>query len=358
MKVGSQNQAFFYLVLLFAAYIAYVLLRPYLGVVVFAFVTVVMFKPLYDLFFRWFKGRQGVTTTFTIITILIILLVPVLAVLNATIQQTFQFSEDISSLVEGENVSLSGVVNQINGLLRDIPYASNYQLTEEKVIETARSTVQGVVKPIGSFLANQAVNLGSSSAELIVRFILFLTLLGVIFPAYPKLVQLVKDLSPLDDELDQKYVDRVTAMTRAMVKGIFVIAVAQGVTAGLFLWIAGVKYVFFWTVLAILFSILPLGANVIAIPIGIVLLVIGDIWQGVLVILGSVLIVSNIDNLLRPRLVAKEAELNSALVLLSAFGGLKLFGFLGVVYGPVIMIFLITTVEIYLEHYRQVEEAQ
>jgi predicted PurR-regulated permease PerM len=158
--------------------------------------------------------------------------------------------------------------------------------------------------------------------------------------------------------LDQKYVDRVTAMTRAMVKGIFVIAVAQGVIAGLFFWIAGVKYAIFWMVLAIFFSILPLGANVIAIPIGIVLLVIGDIWQGVLVILGSVFIVSNIDNLLRPRLVAKEAELNSALVLLSAFGGLKLFGFLGVVYGPVIMIFLVTTVEIYLEHYRQIEEAQ
>jgi predicted PurR-regulated permease PerM len=354
MKVGSQNQAFFYLVLLFAAYIAYVLLKPYLGVVVFAFVTVVMFKPIYDLFFRWLKGRQGVVTTLTIITILIVLLVPVLAIANVTIQQTFQFSKDISSLVAGENVSFTSVINQINRLLKDIPYASDYQLTEAEIIETA----QGVVKPVGTFMANQAVSLGSSSAEWLVRFILFLALLGVIFPAYPKLVQLVKDLSPLDDELDQKYVDRVTAMTRSMVKGIFVIAVVQGLAAGLFLWIAGVKYVFFWTVLAIFFSILPLGANAIVIPIGIVLLVIGDIWQGVLVILGSVLIVSNIDNLLRPRLVAKEAELNSALVLLSAFGGLKLFGFLGVIYGPVIMIFLITTVEIYLEHYRQVEEAQ
>ncbi|MCB0314762.1 MAG: AI-2E family transporter, partial [Calditrichaeota bacterium] len=48
----------------------------------------------------------------------------------------------------------------------------------------------------------------------------------------------------------------------------------------------------------------------------------------------------------------KETELNSALILLSAFGGLNLFGFLGIIYGPVIMIFLVTTIEIYLEHYR------
>ncbi|MDX1521389.1 MAG: AI-2E family transporter, partial [Anaerolineae bacterium] len=92
--------------------------------------------------------------------------------------------------------------------------------------------------------------------------------------------------------------------------------------------------------------------NAIAIPIGVALLAFGQIWQGILVLVGSTLIVSNIDNLLRPRLVSKDANLSPALVLLSAFGGLSLFGFLGVIYGPVVMIFLITTVEIYLEHYQ------
>jgi predicted PurR-regulated permease PerM len=278
--------------------------------------------------------------------------VPILVVINITIDQTIELVDSLSSPVWGDNVNVTYVLNEINRYLADIPYGNTYQLTEEKIVET----VQGVVKPVGSFLASRAVSLGSSSAEWLTRFIIFLSLLGALFPSYGKLTQLFKDLSPLDDELDQKYLDRVTAMTKAMVKGVFVIAVAQGLTTGLFLWIAGVQFLFFWIVLAIFFSILPMGANVVAIPIGVVLIVMGDIWQGVLVIVGSVLVVSNVDNVLRPRLVPKEAELSPALVLLSAFGGLQLFGFMGVIYGPVIMIFLITTVEIYLEHYRLVSQ--
>ena len=92
--------------------------------------------------------------------------------------------------------------------------------------------------------------------------------------------------------------------------------------------------------------------NVITVPAGIVLIAFGSGWQGLLVIIGGLLVVSNIDTILRPLLVPKEANINSALVLIGALGGLHLFGFLGVIYGPVVMIFLVTTVEIYLEHYR------
>jgi predicted PurR-regulated permease PerM len=127
----------------------------------------------------------------------------------------------------------------------------------------------------------------------------------------------------------------------------------QGVAAGVFLAIGGVPYVAFWTLLCIVFALLPLGVNVITVPAGIALLAFGSVWQGLLVLLGGLLVVSNIDTLLRPLLVPKEANLNSALVLIGALGGLHLFGFLGVIYGPVVMIFLVTTVEVYLEHYQE-----
>ena len=71
-----------------------------------------------------------------------------------------------------------------------------------------------------------------------------------------------------------------------------------------------------------------------------------------MIIAGSLLLVSNIDNLIRPRLVSKDAYLNPALILLAAFGGLSLFGLLGVIYGPIIVIFFVTTIEIYLKHYQ------
>ena len=79
---------------------------------------------------------------------------------------------------------------------------------------------------------------------------------------------------------------------------------------------------------------LPLGAGIVAIPVGLVLLALGQYWQAGLVIGGYLIVVNQIDNVLRPMLVSKEAYLNPALLLLSAFGGLNLFGLLGVIYGP------------------------
>jgi len=62
------------------------------------------------------------------------------------------------------------------------------------------------------------------------------------------------------------------------------------------------------------------------------------------------LVVANIDTVLRPVLVPKAAYLNPALLMLSVFGGLGLMGFIGLIYGPVIMILLVTSVEVYTKY--------
>ena len=347
----NQNRSFFYLVLAFTFYLAYILLQPYLGVVVFAFITVVTFKSFFDFFMRWTKDRQSLAVALTILSIILAVLVPLSLILNIAINQAIEFSNEISAFVAGTNTSVTDVLNQINRFLAGFPYLNGYQIDEIQIIEA----IQNIAGPVTAFLAQNAISLGGNAADLITRIIIFLSLLAALFPTFPYLIQLAKDLSPLDDELDQKYIDRVIAMVKAMVKGVFVIAIVQGLVMGIFFAIAGVRYSFFWTLLAIFLSVLPLGVNAIAIPIGVVLLAVGNIWQGLLVLAGGLLVVSNLDNLLRPRLVSKDAYLNPALVLLSAFGGLNLFGFLGVIYGPVVMIFLITTVEIYLEHYQLTE---
>ena len=348
MERKDKNRPFFYLLLAFTLYATFALLRPYLGVVIFAFVTVVTFKPVYDFFIKRTKNRQNLATTLTIISIILAVLIPLVFIINLAVTQAIQFSRDISSLVAGNNTSVTDVLAEVNRYIARVPYSRGYQITEADII----SSIQNVAQPVASFLGQNAVSLGGNAADLLTRAIIFLALIAALFPALPRVIQLLKDLSPLDDELDQKYIDRIMAMTVSMVKGVFVIAIVQGITAGIFFAIAGVPYTFFWTMLAIFLAVLPLGVNAIAIPIGVALLAFGQIWQGILVLVGSTLIVSNIDNLLRPRLVSKDANLSPALVLLSAFGGLSLFGFLGVIYGPVVMIFLITTVEIYLEHYQ------
>jgi predicted PurR-regulated permease PerM len=87
----------------------------------------------------------------------------------------------------------------------------------------------------------------------------------------------------------------------------------------------------------------------------------GNIVGGLTVIANHLLIVTNIDNVLRPRLVPKDAKLNSALTILSVFAGVAMFGFLGIIIGPVIMILVVSTIQVYLsndEHKPKMETAK
>jgi predicted membrane protein len=72
--------------------------------------------------------------------------------------------------------------------------------------------------------------------------------------------------------------------------------------------------------------------------------------EGIFVIAAFLVVVSNIDTVLRPRLVPREVYLNPVLVILSVFGGIQLMGIIGILYGPVIMILLVTSIEVYTKY--------
>ena len=168
-----------------------------------------------------------------------------------------------------------------------------------------------------------------------------------------KIISTIAKLNPLGDEISSLYKQRISAMTKATVRGQFIIALCQGTESAIVLSIAGLEnlFFFFWLLLTVL-SVIPLGAGIVTIPIGIVMILTGNVWQGVLVIANHLLIVTNIDNVLRPRLVPRSARLDSALMILAVFAGLGLFGFIGIVIGPVIMIILVTTIQLFLEIFK------
>src|ERR1700743_3532735 len=81
----------------------------------------------------------------------------------------------------------------------------------------------------------------------------------------------------------------------------------------------------------------------------------GNVFGGACVVLFHLLVVTNIDNFLRPVLVPRDARLNSALMLLSVFAGITMFGPWGIVIGPVLMILIVTTIDVYLAVYKGVD---
>jgi predicted PurR-regulated permease PerM len=216
------------------------------------------------------------------------------------------------------------------------------------------------IKKYASQLAQGLVNFiktaSGAAAHLISTSILALFLIMAMLRYQDKLRGFIKDISPFHGNITNLYLDRAGAMTKAMVKGQLVIAIAQGFASALSLWLVGLDYFWFFFVILTFLSFIPLGAGILTIPIGIIIMLTGNVGRGLFVILYHLLVVSNIDNLLRPQLVPKSVQLNSALTLLGVFSGLALFGAPGVIYGPVVMILLLTTFEMYADYSSRIKK--
>jgi len=179
-----------------------------------------------------------------------------------------------------------------------------------------------------------------------------ITILAALFPAKDRIIEKIEYASPLDDDVDEIYIKRMVAMVKSMAKGTFIISIVQSVVAVIFLYFAGVDYLAFWFILMVFFGIIPLGVAFVTYPFSLVLILIGNTTEGISLLLLTTLVINNIDNILRPKLVSGDAQLHPALVILSVLGGLKMFGPMGFIYGPVLMIFFVTTFETYLKYYR------
>lgn len=323
-------------------------LKGYLMLIIFAAIVALIFNPLYLRLIR--KGRSpSSAASLTLLASIGAFIIPSIVVVAVTVYQVADLVGDISSY--SQNTDLHTVakdaINSANDLLASI--GINYTLELSTIVDGLKNAV----KSVGSSLASGALSTLSGFFAFFTVAIIYIYVFMSILKNQDKLLRTFHALNPLGKDIGALYIDKAGAMTKAMVRGQFIIALAQGFVDAALIYLAGIHTAFFFFLLILTaLSIIPLGGGVLAIPIGIVLMLTGNIWGGLLIIVGHIIIVTNIDNVLRPKLVPREARLDPALTLLAVFSGLKLFGFIGIIVGPVIMILLVTTIKVFVEVYR------
>lgn len=318
-------------------------LKSYFILIVFAAILGFMFNPVYTWLLKRWKS-PGKASMMTLLVSLLAIIIPVVIVIAISVQQVQSLVSnfDPNSFSDLESTTIS----TINEMLRNL--GISYQINSGALANGVYNSLQS----FGQELVASLPSLFSSFFSILSASIIFLYVFLSLLKNQSTLVKVTRALNPLGDDISNMYLDRTAAMTKAMVRGQFIIAVAQGFASAVGLAIAGLPELFFFFFLTLsALSVIPLGAGIVTIPIGIIMILTGNVAGGALVILNHLIIVTNIDNVLRPKLVPKEAKLDSALTLLSVFAGLQLFGFFGIVIGPVLMILIVTTVKVYLEVY-------
>ncbi|WP_204806586.1 AI-2E family transporter [Mycobacterium riyadhense] len=349
----TQKRALAILTLIALAFGAY-FLRSYFVLIVVAAVGAYLFTPL----FNWFNKRlnTGLSAAATLVSALAMVIVPVGLLVLLAVVQIARMVDSVADWVRSTDPSRLGqrVLELLNDLLARVPFL-HMTVTEE----TLRKAMISVAQSVGHWLLQFLQDAAGSLAGAITSAIIFLYVFIALLVHREKLRTLIGQLNPLGEEATDLYLQKMGSMVRGTVNGQFVIALCQGVAGAASIYIAGFHHGFFiFAIVLTALSIIPLGGGIVTIPFGIGMVLFGNIAGGTFVVLWHFLVVTNIDNFLRPVLVPRDARLNSALMLLSVFAGIGMFGPWGIIIGPVLMILIVTTIDVYLAVYKGVDMPQ
>lgn len=332
--------------LLFGAYF----LRNFFILIVVAAISAFLFGPIYNRLNK--KMGAGPSAALTLLSALLIVIVPLAGIIALAIFQIGETAGNVANWLKVTDLGELGnnALSFVNELIGRVPYV-NYQLTEGDITDGIASVAHGVGNWLLAFLSSSASSVFGAITSSIIYIYVFISFLV----NKKQILELFRQLNPLDKSISDMYLAKAGAMVKGTVGGQFVIALCQGFAGAVSIYIAGFHEAFFiFFIFLSALSIIPLGSGIVTIPIGVGMMLFGNLWGGALVVLWHIIVTTNIDNILRPILVPKQARLDPALMLLAVFSGIAMFGFWGIVIGPVLMILIVTTIKIYLAVYKGV----
>ncbi|MFO7877970.1 MAG: AI-2E family transporter [Desulfovermiculus sp.] len=347
MKNGNslaQNISFVVLVLAATLLFAWVI-HGFMQPIFWAALMAVVFHPGYAFFLRHFNNRARVASLITLVIIVLGVVIP-LALLGLSVMHE---SMGLYERIAAGDVKLSQGIAYLERSLPALTESLAKLGVDWDRIKEGLS--QGAVEA-SRFVATNLVSIGQNAVRLGVMLAITFYLLYFFLKDGKWLVRGIMRTIPLRPERQQSLVARFSQVSKATIKGTFVVAVVQGGLGGLLFWILGIQAATLWGVVMAVLSLIPmLGSALVWGPAAIILISLGHIFKGVvLIVLGSTLI-GLADNVLRPILVGRETRLPDYVVLVTTLGGLSVFGISGFVIGPVLAALFLTVWQMFGEEF-------
>lgn len=337
---------FFIAALILTTLLFFRLVQAFLIPIALAAVFATLFDPLYQGFLRMFRGRRSIAAFFCCLVLFLGLILPLYGIAHLVTLEAIHFYEsiedDVSRIVHGGNAGLIGQIKKLPGM-------SQIPLESINWGESLRNAAAGVATFTGALINRMS----RGTLEFVVLLFVTLFTLFYFFRDGRDMLRKVRSLVPMDGSYKDALFVRFTSVARATVKGTLLIALVQGTLAGLTLWIFGVGSPFLWGVVATLLSIIPLvGAWLVLYPAALIQAIQGNYAQAIGIVVVTIVVIVNVDNLLRPRLVGHEAGMHDLMVFFSTLGGIALFGATGFILGPMVAALFLALLDIYSHEFK------
>jgi predicted PurR-regulated permease PerM len=327
--------AFFLVLLALAAFMTYVVYRPFLNVIVLALVLAILLYPIYERILKLFGGRSKTAAGVLIVLAVVFILTPMTLLLI----QIFNQSRDIYFELQSGRVDY--IQQAISAIEKPIQvHYPNFSLD-----------VKGTLQQIVVWIGDNAANIISSTSNILLGLMLVFISLYFFLKDGKKFLNYMVKLSPLDDSYDNKILHRIGTMVSSVVRGVLFIAVVQAILVGVGFYLFGVPNATLWGTVTVVASLLPfIGTAIIVFPAVAYLLFTGNLIGAVELAIWGTLLVGLIDNLLMPVMYGKGSQVHPLIILFAVLGGIYAFGPLGFLVGPIMVSFFIAVLEIYREY--------
>ena len=342
VKARRMGQAFLLVILIAISFLFFKMLWMFLMPVFLAAVFTALTYPFYEWLLRHLRGNRGLSAFFSCLLLILLMLGPVYFIVDLLRGEAVFFYQNNSAKIQQLLTKFD------TGLLNDL---KDYPLLHSLGIDRETLDYQTYIRQAMQGLSKFLLDVISRTKE---GFAVILDVVIILFTMYyfykdgPKLISWLKYLSPLDDQHEDSLIERFVSVSRATIKGTLVIGLTQGTLGGITLWLFGFSAPVLWGMVMVVLSVIPMvGAWAVLFPAAIIMMVTGSIWKGVAIILITSIIIGNVDNLLRPKLVGRDTGMHDLLIFFSTIGGLSLFGLMGFIVGPVIAVLFLTVLNIY-----------
>lgn len=329
--------------------LSYMVLREFLLSLIWAFIITYVTWPAYRWLRRQLKGNKMLSAllmTLVIATFIFLVVFWLIALLQEELKTAYQ---SLSVHLSQDNLQLPGFIEHIPGLgdyLQD--GIMRFNTDRASIAEQFANTAQHWLGDVTTFLGNVGDNLVKLAIVLVTVFFCFRDGEGAVRQLHQGLIRFL-------GKHQHVYLQAAGHTTKAVVFGMVLAALGQGILSGLGFSVAGVQAPVLFGALAALFSLMPMGASLVWLPIAIVLIFMDELWAGIGLMLWGVLVVSTVDNVIRPLAISGASRVPFLIVLFGVFGGLSTFGVVGIFLGPVILAVLQTVWQEWLEQQKSEE---
>jgi predicted PurR-regulated permease PerM len=340
---------FFFAAFLFLLYQLYAVFSGFLAPIIWAAILAMLFFPLYRVVLDWLRGRETLSAfvlTLLVTTIIVLPTVSLSSVITREAAALYQRTSDYVS--SGElNADIQRV--RASRLGRLIARVEGYEIDWSAA---ARSSVDTA----SAFTVAQVTSVARNVAVFLFDFTIMLFTLFFLFRDGERIVRGIRDVIPMDPEHKDAIFGTLYVTLSAVTQGMVATAIAQGVLTWVALWALGLPYTAFLGVLAGFLSLVPfVGAAGVWIPATIYLFATGEFVRGVILLVYGSIVISMVDNVLRPLLIGGQTRLPTLFLFFGILGGVQVYGVLGLFVGPVLLAIVVAFIRIYQEQFAVVE---